>query len=303
MASLKQCTKCGEWKDAELDFCKHGPDKRRPDCDECRRKRQRAHYQANREELLSRRREEARLTRANDPKVKRAAELKAAGLKECTRCNGVKLFSEFIYRPKSNYKDGYSSWCKDCQLAVSREAGLARYYANREESLAKHREWYSQNRDKARAAMRAWQSQNRAKLTAYQRERYRNDPAVRQRVLESRKRHVARNPEKNRVSSLRYWARKKQASGDFTTEEWIRLCDYYGNRCLACGKQESISIDHIVPLSKGGSNDISNLQPLCLSCNSSKNARTIDYRPSIPAWLKARRAGPKVKQLSFLDNQ
>lgn len=44
-------------------------------------------------------------------------------------------------------------------------------------------------------------------------------------------------------------------------------------QCQSCGKPEKLaqlSIDHIIPLALGGSNDISNLQTLCLSCNRHK---------------------------------
>ncbi|KAB0242614.1 HNH endonuclease [Microcystis aeruginosa EAWAG127a] len=44
-------------------------------------------------------------------------------------------------------------------------------------------------------------------------------------------------------------------------------------QCQSCGKPENftqLSIDHIIPLALGGSNDISNLQTLCLSCNRRK---------------------------------
>ena len=70
-------------------------------------------------------------------------------------------------------------------------------------------------------------------------------------------------------------ARKAQAGGDYTLEEFKAL----GNQCLCCGHSDiPMTADHIVPLSRGGTNDISNIQPLCLICNDIKHAKTVDYR-------------------------
>lgn len=52
-------------------------------------------------------------------------------------------------------------------------------------------------------------------------------------------------------------------------------------RCLNCGSTECLTIDHITPLSKGGGNDINNLQTLCSKCNSKKSDTTADYREVI----------------------
>jgi 5-methylcytosine-specific restriction endonuclease McrA len=44
-------------------------------------------------------------------------------------------------------------------------------------------------------------------------------------------------------------------------------------QCQSCGKTDNetnLTIDHIIPLASGGSNDISNLQTLCHTCNSRK---------------------------------
>jgi 5-methylcytosine-specific restriction enzyme A len=46
--------------------------------------------------------------------------------------------------------------------------------------------------------------------------------------------------------------------------------DRDNHQCKSCGQTTKLSIDHIVPLASGGSNDISNLQTLCRSCNSRK---------------------------------
>lgn len=52
----------------------------------------------------------------------------------------------------------------------------------------------------------------------------------------------------------------------------------YGRKCLCCGSTKNLTIDHVIPVYKGGKNCISNYQPLCKSCNSRKSTRTTDYR-------------------------
>ena len=67
--------------------------------------------------------------------------------------------------------------------------------------------------------------------------------------------------------------------GSHTEAEWETVLEKYNRRCLKCGTTKKITRDHIVPVTKGGSNSIDNLQPLCLQCNASKgNREIIDYR-------------------------
>lgn len=51
-----------------------------------------------------------------------------------------------------------------------------------------------------------------------------------------------------------------------------------GHRCLKCGSTEGLTLDHIVPRSKGGRSHRENLQTLCESCNAEKGNAVRDYR-------------------------
>jgi len=66
--------------------------------------------------------------------------------------------------------------------------------------------------------------------------------------------------------------------GSGTAAEFTAMCAQYDHRCACCGKKcKSLHADHILAASKGGKTIIGNLQPLCLSCNTSKKAKTGAY--------------------------
>lgn len=74
------------------------------------------------------------------------------------------------------------------------------------------------------------------------------------------------------------------------TPKWVKDSLLYreGNRCAKCKcnlEKQKPTLDHIVPLSKGGTNDIINLQFLCYSCNQEKSNSNIIVTKSIPSYL------------------
>lgn len=54
-----------------------------------------------------------------------------------------------------------------------------------------------------------------------------------------------------------------------------RILERDGHRCMQCGSTKKLHIDHIVPVSKGGTSDDDNLQVLCEKCNTSKGAKIV----------------------------
>ena len=141
-----------------------------------------------------------------------------------------------------------------------------KYQEEHKEEISEYKmNWAADNEEKAAAS----------KLAYYERER--------EEVIARSKKGAESHPEKVRqakANNLRKRRAARHASrGNFTVEEFKELCESYGNKCLACGDTEAVlEADHVVPLTKGGSDNISNIQPLCGSCNRKQFVTIIDYR-------------------------
>ncbi len=156
------------------------------------------------------------------------------------------------------------------KLGVSRRASYAReaekrkpikraaYRRDHEKLRAKARAYYSRNSEKLRANARAYYSKNSEKVKANSRIYSRTHPEV------------------NRARDQNRRARLLQAF-----VESVNPKELYGMTIGACGicgkvlKYEDMSIDHIVPLSKGGKHSYANTQPAHLKCNIKKGARLL----------------------------
>ncbi len=86
---------------------------------------------------------------------------------------------------------------------------------------------------------------------------------------------------KHKADRAKHRARKLNAPGPHhTAKQWADKRAEYDQRCAYCfRKPKRLTLDHVVPLSKGGSNAIENCVPACKTCNSSKGAK------DLKAWL------------------
>ena len=113
-------------------------------------------------------------------------------------------------------------------------------------------------------------------------------------INEQGRRYRQANPEVHAANERCRRTRKTQAGGSHTAGEFKDLCNHFGNKCLCCGRDDvKLTADHVIPVSKGGTSNIGNIQPLCQACNSSKHDRIIDYRPNkgVGRWVQRKLFG------------
>jgi hypothetical protein len=164
-------------------------------------------------------------------------------MKYCKKCDSTKPVEEFSWANKA--KGTRQSNCKECVNAYAK----ARYEAKKPQLLAEMKVYYEANRDHKRAKMRDYYSKNKDAIYASQR-------AWR-----------AANPERWDEYQRRYRASKYSG----VTQRWVKSEETPG-QCYWCGDDISHGHhdDHIMPLSKGGSDDASNRVKTCQPCNNRK---------------------------------
>lgn len=162
--------------------------------------------------------------------------------KRCPECGITRPSSEWS-RDRTS-PDGLRSYCKPCRRAES-----AKYRAENPEKVREYvRRWQKANPDKVREKDRRWRKANPDRVRAnYHRRRARKAGAF--------------TVPHDRDDLLAYW----------------RFIGVDPEKCFYCfleGRDVPMEhVDHLMPLSAGGSETVWNKRPACAKCNTSKGAR------------------------------
>lgn len=193
------------------------------------------------------------------------------GLKTCSKCKFEKELDEF-HRDKTK-KDGRKSQCKICVKNDKEKKLYAKKYReeNKEYYRIKNAEWCKRNAEKRRAANREYHrknphvsrdyyEKNKERISLYN-NKYKQENKERLRVVKRAGKHKRR-------------ARKIGNGGSYTADELRDCLNYFNNRCAYTGEPlpDNYHLDHVRPLSKGGTSYIWNLVPCLAEVNTSKQA-------------------------------
>ncbi len=160
--------------------------------------------------------------------------------------------------------------CSDCvawkkqQRVKERDSGA---------SAAQQRNYRLKNAEKVRAREDAYREkrmsdpEKRAKFEEYQKN-YATENAEQKRA--STKAWRERDPHRAWVSSFCGTSGLRGAPVDGKTRQWLMRLDVENPPCAYCGAAWE-TVDHVIPISKGGDSSRKNLTPCCHSCNRSKH--------------------------------
>jgi 5-methylcytosine-specific restriction endonuclease McrA len=165
--------------------------------------------------------------------------------KRCGRCK--KPVDVGLFKASKTSPDGLQGWCIPC----FKEYGQLRYQAQKDVFKQRAKIWQANNQERYQHLNQRWIANN----------------------LEHVRWSRRRRDHRRRI-------REMTASGSYTSAELQRLVDFYQGVCPACTKVVgNLTVDHVIPLSRGGDNTLANLQLLCKSCNSKKHTKITDFRP------------------------
>lgn len=220
------------------------------------------------------------------------ADADSIGLKTCIRCKVSQARTEFYRYARSADKLAYE--CRTCQ----KERAVAWQKANPAKKAAHDRKQDQKPERKAKhnARTRAAYKADPTKTLQRGAEWARLNP---ERVAERSARHRNSNPEAVAAAQKRYHDTevykhvhrlrsqvqrsilKAEALGldnsdAITRAQWQQVIDSFGRACCFCLRPEPLSIEHLTPLIRGGTNAVGNIAPACIPCNRKKWKRTLE---------------------------
>lgn len=165
---------------------------------------------------------------------------------------------------------------REQRLEVAKIRARAWRAANREKHRTYQRQYRLDHKEECYEKNRRWAKGNPELVREYHRRSRNRTPST---YKASHQKYWAKNPDMRRLACANRRARKVTNGGSISESQWQEVKRKYDFRCLRCGKKKPLTLDHVVPISKGGCHEVSNIQPLCLECNSSKSTKDTDYRP------------------------
>lgn len=205
----------------------------------------------------------------------------------CRKCLKGKVSNSFCIHSRYKGKTYRRKICRDCDSKMAAAWKLE----NRDRALAWRREYEKNNPQIAKLKLaREMLFRKEFPLLARMRDsekRKKNPETARKASKSYRSRHpekckeassrwLDKNPEYMRTAAKIRRDRKRANGGGYTHLEWAIIVAN-NPACPKCLKPWSETmrptVDHVIPISRGGRNDAANIQPLCLRCNISKGNR------------------------------
>lgn len=217
---------------------------------------------------------------------------------ECKSCQKVRRDARIAVNPNYfNVSDKEKKHEYYINNAYRLKEYRAEYYKENKDRLREvSKAYYEANKEKHNETCRKYYKENKEKLAEYYKARYHeNIDSEKKRQKEYRiankekiqARHAERyqqNKEYFRAAWHKRRARLRNADGSHTKEDIQFILEKQKGKCVTCAVciTTDYSVDHITPLSKGGSNNKDNIQLLCKSCNSSKgNKDPIEFMQTL----------------------